>query len=91
MAATTVAPKPASTYVRQSPITKRDERVWEFDSAPDEMWETGKAFVDAHWPEAKHEGVGYWRLPREAHITYSIGRIGYHPMKGKPLPGRDFA
>lgn len=43
-------------------------------------------FVHEHWPEAIHEGVGYWRIPRVAHIHYGVGNISYVPMYNKPLP-----
>jgi hypothetical protein len=46
-------------------------------------------FVTDKWPDAKHEGVGYWRIPRTAHLFYNgnnsdangwFATIRYRPM-----------
>ena len=49
-------------------------------------WEAAKAFVERNWPDARNEGVGYWRIPRTAHIMFGVGMVTYMPMKGKPMP-----
>lgn len=45
-------------------------------------WDEAKAFVAAKFPTARHEGMGYWRIPRTAHIYYGIGRVKVAMMRG---------
>ena len=62
-------------------------RVWDFSDSPqDGWWDVSKAFVETRWPDAKNEGVGYWRIPRVANIFYGVGKVKYVPMRGQEMP-----
>ena len=53
-------------------------------------WNEAEALVTKHWPEAKHVGMGHWKIARKANIWYTgnpehyergRARLRYKPMR----------
>jgi hypothetical protein len=52
-------------------------------------WNEAEAIVARQWPEAKHVGMGHWKIARRANIFYTgnpehpergVARLAYKPM-----------